>query len=231
MEFDVKTYVQYDKATKFKILMNALLRDSWLDFDAFFDKYFNLLNFDGDSWGLRWWGSPHMLDMQQYIAISKYYENISWNILDKQSQSYIAFKTPNNFNNGNWNGGQKILQYFDDKEYRQILINKYKKTYYSCALGNLFIFLNSFFDDYNKYYSKHDETKLKRISFHIEVIRRYKTDGNPLPSFWRIHHDVKFDDDAKKNLMWIALFEKKTTDGDSLILPIPMNVEWEMTLA
>ena len=231
---DIQVYPQYTNATKFKTLMNAIIRDSWLNFEDFFNLKFNLLTCDHE--GLEWWGNQHILDMQQYITIPKYRRNITTNYFSgADTPFWVLCKTPNNFNNGNWYNNQVVLKYFRDEEYRQILLNKFKKTYYSCTLGNLFIFLNKFFQYYNFVDDKdhiidnQEAEYRKTIKFRIEVTRRINDKGTPTTSFWTLYHDKPFSVDyPDKNEMWVELFNKKSNDGDSLILPIPMNVEWKM---
>ena len=143
---NILTSAQYNNAYNFKTLMNALIRDSWLNFDSFFNEYFNL--FTCNNWGLQFWGSKHMLNMPQYISTRKLYRNITTNILDRTSPYYIVAKTPDNFNNlpekhedykkqgGNWYNNQQSIEFFTDEEYREILINKY--NWCICFLREIF---------------------------------------------------------------------------------------------
>lgn len=222
LESNIKFYVQFTNSERMKKLFNQLVNDSWLDFDAIFMQKFNL--FTCDNWGLQWWGNRDMLDMPQYIPIRDMYQNITTNFVHRpvtEDSYWEKYETPANFFRGNWYNNQKIVKYFNDEDYRIILINKFKQTYYACTLGNLYEFLNSFFQ-------RLPDTDIKKnIKFKIKVERR-TYNGNPIPSFWRIIYNHDFDNNAEINEMWVELFKKTNSSGNSIIMPIPNDVQWDI---
>lgn len=217
MEANVSTYLQYGSAHNLRAFFNAIVPNATIDFDAWYREYFDLRYCGHD--GLIWWGE--YLGQQPYVTVENTYKNISWVADESQKDTIInsAFwkknLSPNNFNNGNWYNEQKHIEYFSDEEFRIILINAWLKTYWACTLGNLYDFLNNFFkvSDYNPF---------PTIEWNIVTITRPN-----LPEFWWLEYKPSFDADSNR---WNSLFTQKKPNGDSIILPVPNDVEWGIRL-
>lgn len=206
---NVSTYLQYGSAYNLKTLLNAIADNTTIDFDAWFRKYFDLRVCGKD--GLVWWGE--YLNQQQYITVKKLFKNITTNAFD--ATVFAEFYVPDNFNDGNWYNNQSGLAFFSDEEFRLILMNAWLKTYYGCTIGNLYEFLSNFF-------KRLPNMPFKDTQWEINTITRPN-----LPEFWEINYYPAFTGDSGK---WEALFQEKKSNGDSLILPIPNDVEWKLQL-
>src|SRR5574343_126691 len=209
MIYDVATYFQYDKANNLKTLLNKIAENASIDFDEWFRKYFYLRYCNHD--GLTWWGQ--YLNQEQYILVPDPQYKI---ILNKLNQAYFNLHhSPITFNHGNLYNGKMILVEFTNEEFRLILMNAWLKTYYACTIGNLYMFLSDFF-------KKLPDMKYKDTKWYITTIARENA-----PDFWWIEYYPAF---APEDEKWAELFRSRRAGGDSVIMPIPNDVQWDVRL-
>lgn len=157
-------YIQYDKATNLKALIDGLKPILSIDEEEFYNDCFNIQTSSGnclDNWG----------------RILNFSRGIKVNPDDKKSFGFYngtsSFLTPpSNFNNGNWHiPSAPIIQNLTDEAYRQVLQLVYLSQISNGSVGNISKILNY-------YYHQIDGAKKVRVKENLTKTMTLKIEFN-----------------------------------------------------
>lgn len=226
---DIPLYAQYGQAECLSKFINIIVSKCFIDRNKFFNDYYNLMTPVTDTPDeitqirLDWWGS--LLNQSQY-NYSPYINNIIG--YNEKPVRLLPPKTsilPLNIVNRSYDGigtyynNQVKRTMFTLKEYRILLINAYKLQYTACTLGRLLDYLKNFFNE-----KLVGDNPNKSMKWKINIIT--KPNGREI---WEIVHNLPFiNETGLDNQNWYLLFSTKTGYGGNRIMPLPVNVQWEI---
>jgi hypothetical protein len=219
---DIPLYAQYGQAEYLSKFINIIISKCFIDRNKFFHDYYNLMTPVTDTPDditqirLDWWGS--LLNQSQY-NYSPYINNIiGYNQIPVFIKNYY-FVNRSYDGVGTYYNNQVKRTEFTLKEYRILLINAYKLQYTACTLGRLLDYLNNFFNA-----ELVGDNPNSAMKWKINIIT--KPNGREK---WEIVHDLPFiNETGLDNQNWYLLFNTKTGYGGNRIMPLPVNVQWEL---
>lgn len=234
---EIPLYAQYGEAECLQRFINKLVPNCIIDREQFYNDKFNLLTCDGE--GLDFWGellgqprsiySPYISNIIGYAPTPvnlKYPEQTSIRPFNQLTRSYDGI--------GTYYNNQVVKTDFTDAEYRIVLINAFILQYTACTLGNLIDYLYYFFNFANRtqikslYQAEYQVLESKYYNPNYDM--KWRVDVVNLANGyekWVIYYDKPFVEAPDKQ-NWLLLFSQHVGYGGSRIMPIPIDVQWEL---
>ena len=125
------TYVQFDQATNLNNLLAGLAPYLTINEDTFYNDFFNINTCIGD--GLDNWGK--LLNLPRVVYTPDLTECFGFDTGEAPTPLDTGY--PQNFDNGNFWGGQMVANTLTDEQYRLLLRLKYFSLNTNASLGAL----------------------------------------------------------------------------------------------
>lgn len=156
------TYIQFEQATNLNNLLSGLAPYLTINEDTFYNDFFNINTCIGD--GLDNWGK--LLNVPRVIYTPDLIECFGFDTGETPTPLDTGY--PQNFDNGNFWGGQMVANTLTDDQYRLLLRLKYFSLNTNASLGALNYCMNIIVQLINPIYkAKFSEIGLMELTLEV----------------------------------------------------------------